>query len=77
MLSLGSHLAHYSYVNTLPAAGQLRTPLHFTPLELEMFKGTNLYGAALDRERDWRAEWSQCHAVIFDANSDWGNRFTW
>jgi hypothetical protein len=64
-------------LKTLPAPHALRTPLHFTSLELEMFNGTNLYGATLDREREWRTEWRQCHGVITDANSEWGHKFSW
>jgi hypothetical protein len=77
VLSLASHLAHHPYLKTLPAPHALRTPLHFTPVELEMFKGTNLYGATLDREREWQAEWRQCHAVIAGANSEWSEMFSW
>lgn len=76
-LSLESHLAHHAYLKTLPPREILRTPLHFTSSEMEIFKGTNLYGAALDREREWRAEWNLCHAVVERTNPDWGNRFTW
>lgn len=76
-LSLTSHLAHRTYLKTLPPPHALRTPLHFTPLELEMFKGTNLYGAALDREREWQTEWRHCHGVITGANSEWGHKFSW
>lgn len=72
-----SHLAHRTYLKTLPPPHALRTPLHFTPLELEMFKGTNLYGAALDREREWQTEWRHCHGVITGANSEWGHKFSW
>lgn len=53
------------------------TPLHFTTSELEAFKGSNLYGATLDRRRDWEAEWGQCQAVVSSANAKWGKVFTW
>ncbi|RDB19824.1 Ribosomal lysine N-methyltransferase set10 [Hypsizygus marmoreus] len=72
-----SALAHYAYVKTLPAPEKLRTPLHFTQLELKMVEGTNLYGAALDREREWRREWNECYAVVSDANPEWGSKFPW
>ncbi|KIL70285.1 hypothetical protein M378DRAFT_1043956 [Amanita muscaria Koide BX008] len=45
------HLSHYEYVEMLPLPETLRTPLQFTPSELEAFRGTNLYGATIDR---WR-----------------------
>lgn len=72
-----SSLLHYAYVKTLPSAQKLRTPLHFTRLELESFQGTNLYGATLDREREWRAEWEQCRNAFSKANPEWGSKFSW
>ncbi|KAJ7639117.1 SET domain protein [Roridomyces roridus] len=72
-----SSLKHGPYVDSLPSRDKLRTPLHFTPKELELFKGSNLYGATLDRERDWRVEYEQCHAAIANVNEEWGNQFTW
>ncbi|PCH42980.1 SET domain-containing protein [Wolfiporia cocos MD-104 SS10] len=70
-------LAHWPYFATLPSPDDLRTPLHFTPSELEAFKGTNLYGATLDRQRILHAEWQQCYETISAANATWGNEFTW
>ncbi|KAK0206753.1 SET domain protein [Desarmillaria ectypa] len=70
-------LAHGPYVNTLPSREKLRTGLHFTPLELEMFRGTNLYGAIVDREKEWRREWEICRTVISNVDSRWGDLFTW
>ncbi|KAG6910990.1 hypothetical protein DXG01_006044 [Tephrocybe rancida] len=61
----------------LPCATKLRTPLHFTSLELELFQGTNLYGATRDREREWRAEWGQCKELFTKAKSEWGSVFSW
>ena len=70
-------LVHATYLNTLPTWEQLRTPLHFTSSELDIFKGTNLYGAALDRDRLWRTEWIECQSLIASANANWANLFTW
>jgi len=70
-------LVHNTYLDTLPTWKQLRTPLHFTPSELDIFKGTNLYGAALDRDRLWRIEWTTCQTRIGRENADWANLFTW
>ncbi|KIK04725.1 hypothetical protein K443DRAFT_646536 [Laccaria amethystina LaAM-08-1] len=70
-------LAHYPYLNTLPCSEKLLTPLHFTSEEMQLFKGTNLYGATLDRERDWRTEWADCLDKVTQANQDWGKSFTW
>ncbi|KAF8897792.1 SET domain protein [Infundibulicybe gibba] len=68
---------HRPYLDSLPPANLLRTSLYFTKEELEYFKGTNLYGATLDRERHWIAEWSQCQSFVTATNSDWGSKFTW
>ncbi|KAF8639752.1 hypothetical protein AX17_001014 [Amanita inopinata Kibby_2008] len=46
-------------------------------MELELFKGTNLYGAALDRKREWQEEYTQCQNAISKANGAWGASFTW
>jgi hypothetical protein len=69
------HLKHGPYIESLPGPDQLLTPLHFTSQELDAFKGTNLYGATLDRERDWKKEWEQCSTVI--EQPLWKNAFTW
>ncbi|KZT69429.1 SET domain-containing protein [Daedalea quercina L-15889] len=70
-------LAHWPYLKTLPSADKLRTPLHFTSTELEAFRGSNLYGATLDRHRDWQQEWTQCRGLFSTVNSAWAGEFTW
>lgn len=70
-------LVHEIYLDTLPTSEQLRTPLHFTASELDIFKGTNLYGATLDRDRLWRIEWTACQSLIRRANANWASLFTW
>lgn len=69
--------SHGPYVNMLPSREKLRTGLHFTPLELEMFRGTNMYGAIMDRETEWRREWEACRAVVSNVDTRWGVLFTW
>ncbi|KAA1473478.1 SET domain-containing protein [Dentipellis sp. KUC8613] len=68
---------HTPYLDTLPSPDQLRTPLHFTPAELETLKGTNLYGATLERRANWEAEWKQCQEGIANADHEWAQNFTW
>ena len=70
-------LKHHPYIYTLPSPEKLRTPLHFSEAELKAFQGSNLYGASLDRRREWDNEWQQCKTVIDAANTDWGAQFTW
>uniref|UniRef100_A0A0W0F8T7 Putative SET domain protein n=1 Tax=Moniliophthora roreri TaxID=221103 RepID=A0A0W0F8T7_MONRR len=61
----------------LPSADKMRTGLHLTPEERELFKGSNLFGAIDDREKDCRSEWSECAKVIASSNSGWAEAFTW
>ncbi|KAH9482517.1 Ribosomal lysine N-methyltransferase set10 [Psilocybe cubensis] len=70
-------LLHFEYLNTLPTPGQLKTPLHFSPSELDLFKGTNLYSATLDRQREWNEEWSSCRSIVSQANAETGACFEW
>ncbi|KAJ7631765.1 hypothetical protein B0H17DRAFT_1108721 [Mycena rosella] len=70
-------LAHNPYVKSLPSQDSLRTSLHFTPAELERFKGSNLYGATIDRRREWRAEWMQCQGPLSVADREWAEQLTW
>ncbi|TFK47247.1 SET domain-containing protein [Heliocybe sulcata] len=70
-------LRHFPYLNTLPSPPKLRTPLHFTDNELQAFKGTNLYGATLDRKRQWEAEWQRCRDLIKPINEQWAADLTW
>ncbi|KAI0050238.1 SET domain-containing protein [Auriscalpium vulgare] len=70
-------LAHLPYLNTLPAPSQLCTPLHFAAAELNALKGTNLYGATLDRRREWEAEWETCRTDLARANKAWAEELTW
>jgi hypothetical protein len=70
-------LIHAPYLNTLPSPSQLRTTLHFTEAELDALRGTNLYGATLERRQVWEAEWEQCRADISAVDTEWGKEFTW
>ncbi|ESK96869.1 lysine methyltransferase [Moniliophthora roreri MCA 2997] len=70
-------LQHGPYVEMLPSADKMRTGLHLTPEERELFKGSNLFGAIDDREKDCRSEWSECAKVIASSNSGWAEAFTW
>ncbi|KAF5358992.1 hypothetical protein D9758_004838 [Tetrapyrgos nigripes] len=71
------HLSHHPYVKMLPSHDRLRTALHFTLEERELFKGSNLYGAIIDRENEWRTEWVRCQEVISGVNEEWGQKFSW
>ncbi|KII86638.1 hypothetical protein PLICRDRAFT_55553 [Plicaturopsis crispa FD-325 SS-3] len=75
--SVSPHLIHLPYLNTLPHPSKLRTPLHFTAAELGAFKGSNIYGATIDRQNEWKQEWQRCRDSIASANSRWGEDYTW
>lgn len=70
-------LTHRPYLDTLPSTEKLRTPLHFTHDELEAFRGSNLYGATLDRQREWQEEWNRCREAFAAANPAWASELTW
>ncbi|KAK7676936.1 hypothetical protein QCA50_020054 [Cerrena zonata] len=70
-------LRHRPYINMLPTHDLLRTALHFTPPELELFRGSNLYGATLDRQKTWEAEWQQCRSVFSAVDVNWGVSLSW
>ncbi|TBU56180.1 SET domain-containing protein [Dichomitus squalens] len=72
-----SILRHRPYLDTLPSPEQLRTPLHFTEAELSSFRGSNLFGATLDRKHEWETEWQQCKNTVSAAIAGWGQSFTW
>ncbi|KAH7909991.1 hypothetical protein BJ138DRAFT_1153968 [Hygrophoropsis aurantiaca] len=75
--SLPSPLKHLPYIKTLPLPEKLMTPLHFSSSERDAFKGSNLYGASVDREEQWKAEWVACQGIIQKANEEWGRSVTW
>ncbi|KAG1735121.1 uncharacterized protein EDB91DRAFT_569942 [Suillus paluster] len=70
-------LLHLPYLKSLPPVDALLTPLHFTPSELEAFRGTNIYGATRDRQESWIAEWRQCQTFIHAVNQNWAEKYTW
>ena len=77
LCSAPRELSHRPYVDILPSVEKLRTSLHFTPQELELFRGTNLYGATIDRQKAWEEEWEMCRSRIAVSNSYLAHRFTW
>lgn len=70
-------LRHRPYIELLPKADALLTPLYFTDGELDLFRGSNLYGAALDQKRTWDAEWQSLTAAIKIEAPLLAERFTW
>jgi hypothetical protein len=63
----------------LPKPEQLLTPLYFTEVELELFRGSHLYGATTDRRNVLRGEWRRClEYLITTPNGDmYQRRYTW
>ncbi|KAF9238364.1 hypothetical protein BU15DRAFT_75298 [Melanogaster broomeanus] len=70
-------LRHYLYIRCLPAAEKLLAPLQFSKEALEVLKGTSLYGATLDPEREWCVEWEKCFPIVQNVNQAWGEAFMW
>lgn len=71
------HLKHFPYLDLLPPKDELTTALYFTPEELDLFRGTNLYGACNDRLNEWQKEWAQCRELITKSKPDLGARLEW
>jgi hypothetical protein len=65
------------YIDTLPEPASLLTPLHFTSAELNLLKGTNMYGACHDRQKEWEHEWRQVRDTFVEVDRRWGEGFTW
>ena len=72
-------LAHFPYLRILPKPEQLLTPLHFSEKELELFRGSHLYGATIDRRNVLHNEWQGCLKYLTTTtNSDMHQqRYTW
>ncbi|KAI9638021.1 uncharacterized protein MKK02DRAFT_36002 [Dioszegia hungarica] len=69
--SLPSSLRHWPYINSLPPAPDLTTPLYFTEPELDLLRGTNLHGAVMDRKAEWKEEWAAMNAVLKKDGLTW------
>lgn len=67
-------LAHKVYVDSLPKDEDMRTPLYFSEAEMELLKGTNLFGATEDRRKSWKAEWEHVVSILAIPNPA---LFTW
>ncbi|KAL5524918.1 hypothetical protein ACEPAF_8787 [Sanghuangporus sanghuang] len=57
-------LRHRPYIDILPKAETLLTPLYFSEDELDLFRGTNVYGATLDQSRICMEEYRQLREAI-------------
>lgn len=57
-------LAHKVYVDSLPKEEDMRTPLYFGAAEMELLKGTNLFGATEDRRNSWTTEWKHVVSIL-------------
>ncbi|ORY30006.1 hypothetical protein BCR39DRAFT_530565 [Naematelia encephala] len=70
-VDLPSSLRHLPYINALPPCSELLTPLFYSPAELELLAGTNLYGAVHDREQELRAEYEQVQSKLRGDAPSW------
>ena len=76
---LSESLAHLPYLKILPKPEQLLTPLHFSEKELELFRGSHLYGATIDRRNVLQNEWRRClEYLTIASNGDvYQEGYTW
>ena len=72
-------LAHLPYLEILPKPEQLLTPLQFSDQELQLFKGSHVYGATIDRKSALRSEWEECLEYLTTTSNDevYRQRYTW
>ncbi|KAI5894002.1 SET domain-containing protein [Schizophyllum commune H4-8] len=70
-------LSHRPYVDLLPPASTLRAAIHFTEDELAAFRGTNLYGATIDRRRLLEAEWQKSRDLLRTCKPELADLLTW
>lgn len=75
-ISSSPELQHLPYLETLPPAQLLTTPLTFNDEELDLLKGTNLYGATTDRKRDIIEQHSRCQAALTTFAPNLADHFT-
>lgn len=64
-------LAHRAYVDSLPDAKNMTTPLFFTTEERALLEGTNLAGAVVDTETNWRAELESLQSLLKEDGLTW------
>ncbi|WWC58388.1 uncharacterized protein I303_100928 [Kwoniella dejecticola CBS 10117] len=64
-------LAHLPYLESLPHSSSLTTPLYYTADELELLKGSSLYGAVEARKAEWRAESDAIRHVLKEEGLSW------
>jgi len=57
-------MKHIPYLSSLPVDDELLTPLYFTPDELELLSGTNMYGAVLDKRKELEAEFRAVQGIL-------------
>ncbi|WWC86058.1 uncharacterized protein L201_000929 [Kwoniella dendrophila CBS 6074] len=64
-------LAHLIYLESLPPPSTLTTPLYFSTSELQLLKGSTLYGAVQARKEEWKAESDVVRKVLKEDGLTW------
>jgi hypothetical protein len=77
--NLALSFSHAAYIDTLPPPSSLWTPLHWSPSELELARGTNLYHAITSRLGNLQAEHTSALEIMKAAGaaSEVCDRLTW
>ncbi|KAG8955377.1 hypothetical protein FRC04_008728 [Tulasnella sp. 424] len=76
LLERSPELRHLPYLETLPPFRLLSTPLTFNDSEMELLKGTSLYGATIDRRNELLDQHQRCQAVFKHYAPDIADGFT-
>ncbi|WWC99479.1 hypothetical protein V866_006382 [Kwoniella sp. B9012] len=64
-------LQHLEYLESLPPPTSLTTPLYFSPAELELLKGSTLYGGVKARQEEWKAECEVVRKILKEDGLTW------
>ncbi|KIO31912.1 hypothetical protein M407DRAFT_67389, partial [Tulasnella calospora MUT 4182] len=64
LLESAPELRHFPYLETLPPFRLLSNSLTFCDAEMELLKGTNLYGATIDRRNELLEQCQRCQSVF-------------
>ncbi|WVW82084.1 hypothetical protein I302_104089 [Kwoniella bestiolae CBS 10118] len=64
-------LQHLPYLDALPPSSTLTTPLYFSEGEVELLKGSTLYGGVKARKEEWKAECEVVRKVLKEDGLTW------
>lgn len=73
----GSESFWHPYIRTLPAPGELTTPLYYEGEDLEWLQGTSLYAAREQRLEIWKDKYETGVKVLREWAFEDADKYTW